>query len=861
MHNGDVLGDEGRKALNACVKVRIYGKPETRKYDGKAALERLWALDDCDKRSYVDKYPREGPGSDKLRDLIDKRRADVERELEEATADPERRRRYSWVVAQRRVRDCFAGNFAEDRWTLSGKAANQPYSIIDIHKAFVEWDKERERADEQRVSLLEEYAEAASASADSNKLCKYYQGDAIIHLKECFYHIPVGWLKGDLAPKTGMPKTAETTPSYDIFDIHKALLQFNGRKLLEKYPEEGPGSDELKKLIDEHRGNLEEEFQKATCDTDDKPSLREYSRSEAERRVRDCFAGTFLSGFPAGDTEIFHMVTKDESDQTYDIFDIKNAIESFDAKTFVDAFKYQSEGTPKFGESKQKVDEQRASIQQEYEIATTNVEIEHGSGFIVHDHFIITNWHVIDTYLNESKSHEIRISNEAIGELACKVVHYDAGKDLALLYCPDLNLEQSGICPLQLSSQSLLPGMSIFSFGYPMSHTGETALFVSGNVSGSKKKYGGPSVAVLNCALNSGNSGGPVLCWVKGQLRVVGVATQKHIKDILTLEEMKTIERIRKSLQTHAIPDVPEHVGKRYCSFTDHYLDRRNCQTPMFLLTLKLFDALETHSQFNLSNALPGHLVVEFIENSISKNTGECKEELAEIVKLSEDPGKTKSKTVDSDDDSDEENSDEQDFDSQMREKVRNKLKKRKAVEDVDNEDETTTKERSEISKQQGDSQSKIPAARAEYKRLKRELMETKIKKDEKEKPSKESKESDILAAFHAEQKSYLEKKKAAQKRKGEGRDEQTLALLASFKTKLSQFEEEQEEKEDNEPENEDDDDTGWMFHSLQCETQEKRARDVYIENEDTFEIFDPRNPINKRRREASKKTMKDKRR
>jgi len=51
------------------------------------------------------------------------------------------------------------------------------------------------------------------------------------------------------------------------------------------------------------------------------------------------------------------------------------------------------------------------------------------------------------------------------------------------------------------------------------------------------------------------------------------------------------------------------------------------------------------------------------------------------------------------------------------------------------------------------------------------------------------------------------------------------------------------------------------MTHSLRCETQQKLARDAYIEDEDTFEIFDPRNPINKRRREASKKAMKDKRR
>ena len=38
--------------------------------------------------------------------------------------------------------------------------------------------------------------------------------------------------------------------------------------------------------------------------------------------------------------------------------------------------------------------------------------------------------------------------------------------------------------------------MSIFAFGYPMSHTGETALFVSGNVSGSQRTLAGHSMIV-----------------------------------------------------------------------------------------------------------------------------------------------------------------------------------------------------------------------------------------------------------------------------------------------------------------------------------------------------------------------------
>ncbi|XP_068727986.1 spliceosome-associated protein CWC27 homolog [Montipora capricornis] len=192
-----------------------------------------------------------------------------------------------------------------------------------------------------------------------------------------------------------------------------------------------------------------------------------------------------------------------------------------------------------------------------------------------------------------------------------------------------------------------------------------------------------------------------------------------------------------------------------------------------------------------------------------------------------------------------------------MLDQVRSKLKKRKMGDkEKDNLDEKMTTDASENPKQE--------SASAEYKRLKREMMETKRKKDNEGKKHSESKESDVLAAFHAEQVTYLEKKKAAQKRKGEGRDEQNLALLASFQAKLEQSPEEDEEddgKEKLQKEDEEGDDTGWMFHTLSCENELKRARDAFIEDEDTFEIYDPRNPINKRRRESSKKSLQSKRR
>ena len=45
-----------------------------------------------------------------------------------------------------------------------------------------------------------------------------------------------------------------------------------------------------------------------------------------------------------------------------------------------------------------------------------------------------------------------------------------------------------------------------------------------------------------------------------------------------------------------------------------------------------------------------------------------------------------------------------------------------------------------------------------------------------------DSKELDVLAAFHAEQITYLEKKKTSQKRKGQGRDEQVIKCFIYVK-------------------------------------------------------------------------------
>ena len=716
MNGGDVLGKEGRKALNACVKVKIFGRPQTRLYDYGTTLSRFlkcfsgnfpdrqaweWfgrgspkeiplltkdkvfklllpshenrgisdiyeSLVRFDDIPYVEKYPAvEGTDYDKLKNLIDKRREDVEREVKEATANPDQRHRYSWLVAQRRVRDCFAGSFAGDASLLFEdiRLKNETYCVSDIYQAFIKHDsvisfvnnieklqgcercKMSEEVKKERANVDKEYAEAVSGSGTGiyQQRCKYSQKEAEERVRACYCPYCRDWALNEWLFGREPEVMNHDQKVYDILDICRTLCRgdktkfcnpydvrsrsFSNFVIFEKYPVDGPGSAELKALIDAHRTDLEKEYQQDKANR----VRRRYTRSEAERRVRDCFAGSFVCDY----TDIFASKSVENGekkiDQTYNIFDIQSAIRYFDSKKLVD--KYPDEEGPEADKKRKLVDEERAGIKKEYDEATAIVEIEHGSGFIIPGHFVVTNKHVIESALNDdSNNTQILISNAALGEreLPCKIAHYDAGKDLALLYCQDL--EMNPIHPLQLSDQPLLPGMQVFSFGFPISHTGDTALFVNGYVSGSKKTPQGHTMAVLNCPLNSGNSGGPVLCWVEGQLKVVGVATQKHFKDILTLSERMTVAAIQEKMQASVIPDVSEYLKAAHEGYVKYGDLPRLGKTSIYLLTLKLYDALETHSQFNLSNALPGDQVIDFLKTSLREYQGDYKDELAKVV-------------------------------------------------------------------------------------------------------------------------------------------------------------------------------------------------------------------------------------
>lgn len=152
---------------------------------------------------------------------------------------------------------------------------------------------------------------------------------------------------------------------------------------------------------------------------------------------------------------------------------------------------------------------------------------------------------------------------------------------------------------------------------------------------------------------------------------------------------------------------------------------------------------------------------------------------------------------------------------------------------------------------------------RKEARQLKRELLAAKQKKiedaskqAEKRGEEEEATPDGAVAEYRREKQKY-EALRKQQAKKGSSREDQTLALLNQFKSKLTQAIAETPENDISETEVEDDE--GWMSHVLQFEDKSRKVKDASMQDSDTFEIYDPRNPVNKRRREESKKLMREK--
>ncbi|XP_061045277.1 spliceosome-associated protein CWC27 homolog [Eubalaena glacialis] len=188
-----------------------------------------------------------------------------------------------------------------------------------------------------------------------------------------------------------------------------------------------------------------------------------------------------------------------------------------------------------------------------------------------------------------------------------------------------------------------------------------------------------------------------------------------------------------------------------------------------------------------------------------------------------------------------------------MRERIAKKLKKGTSA-------NVKTAGESEVEKK---SVSRSEELRKEARQLKRELLAAKQKKVEnaakqaEQRSEEEEAAPDGAVAEYRREKQKYEALRKQQAKKGTSREDQTLALLNQFKSKLTQAIAETPENDISETEVEDDE--GWMSHVLQFEDKSRKVKDASMQDSDTFEIYDPRNPVNKRRREESKKLMREK--
>lgn len=162
----------------------------------------------------------------------------------------------------------------------------------------------------------------------------------------------------------------------------------------------------------------------------------------------------------------------------------------------------------------------------------------------------------------------------------------------------------------------------------------------------------------------------------------------------------------------------------------------------------------------------------------------------------------------------------------------------------------------------------KMAEMKAEIRQLKQDLTGKKPReKVEVKEEEEEDKDSTTVKEFKKERQKYEEARKQLPN-KGSSRESQTLALLQRFTAKMNQAvyneqESENEEGEENKDkeegeESEEEESAGWMTHKFYFGTTDVvLAKDASTKDDHWYDVSDPRNAMNKRRREDSARSSK----
>ena len=351
---------------------------------------------------------------------------------------------------------------------------------------------------------------------------KYTRNEVEGRLRGCFIDPPVNLFSSVLPDCENAGKPSYV---YDIGHIHKALstlLKIKGTETSRTASKED--EDEINKA----RRDIEREYKESLSSH----RVEKVSLEKGYESINDNFP--FIETNEQHEVKLEQIVQREVVDDLNTFFSNSsdNEIRPVMQDTVCDD---KDDGSPDDEENRTESLDPEARL-----------EDDHGSGFIVGNNLIITSKHVVEG------AKKILISNAVISELPCEVVKEDPKNDLALLYCEKLDVEKSGICPLELSEREPLQGVPVFTLGYPISHTGKAALFVKGYVAGETgERYGREPLLTFNIPVNNGNSGGPVF-WrcEEDKLEVVAVVKEKHLKRVSSCEEEFFIEQVRSALES-----------------------------------------------------------------------------------------------------------------------------------------------------------------------------------------------------------------------------------------------------------------------------------------------------------------------
>lgn len=584
----DILGDEGRKALDAVVKVELADTTfvvptftEQILIEDRYSIFYIYeAVSYFDEAICLRKCPIECVFNKKTKEIRNLR-DDIEREYEEAKSMAKKPKEYRLVEAEQRVKGCYAGHFPKETEIFAlkvdeyGEEQTKTYNICDIRQAVQLFDKKKliqkypEDKDpeyDELTNLIEEYNFKVNEEYTEAKcrLPRYSHSEAERKVRECFQDL-LKWQATIFPIEENESGAASINESHDILDILKRVTHFEECEF--------ENSSIVPYMIDK----LAKEYLRAVH------SQRIYSRDEAEHRVKDCFAGTFPDH-----VDLF-LTGRDN-------YGIPKSLQTSKGVERKEAC-FLSDEQQDYWNLFKKVVEQRGN----------------GSGFIFKDHFVITSSKFGDERVLFCEQRKIHISNAVIGKLSCEVAFVDVGKDLALLYCQDLKLNQSGIKPLQLSDFPLLTDRKqTVSFGYPRPYPSEKAFVVNAPVCSSIETPLGYTLMTLQLPLDLGFCGSPILYKVNGKWSVVGVVrTKEPFGEYISFDERQIIEKL--------------------CACSNPCKYDHNQTSSIDALAFRLINVLAACQTCNLY-VLPGKYVIDFISKGIDIFLGRGKEAIPEAM-------------------------------------------------------------------------------------------------------------------------------------------------------------------------------------------------------------------------------------